>query len=345
VRFGLALLSIGLSLWALEPIGAAAQGTLQSAPPRIWYRAGEGCPDRDAFLARLSARGVEARAAEAGDPIDFVVTLGVGAGGSAVGSVERQSSSGTVALRRLEDASCEAVADALALTLALAHEREAAPASSAPTAALQPPAPATTPGSTQPAQATAVPASAPAPAATPAPAASTSPDPEPSFRFGLAAGVTASLGLAPAVLPGGALQLSILPPTTFRSELRIGAFGGFGAGEVGARDYDLWLVGGALEACLPGGRAPISSCVGLGVADLIVKGQGAGGRASDLPWVAASALLRGSLALSRSVALEAQIGVVVPLTRYELFAGPELEAYESPVLGGTAGVGVSVALR
>lgn len=325
---------------------AAAQGTAQSAPPRIWYRGGEGCPDREAFLARLLARGVEARAAEAGDPIDFVVTLGMGAGGGAVGSVERQSSSGTVALRRLEDVSCEAVADALALTLALAHEREAAPAPSAASVGLQPPAaptpgPITAPAPRAPA-ATAVPDSAPTPA--PAPAAEPPPDSASKFHFALAAGVTASLGLGPGVLPGGALQLSIVAPTALPAELRIGAFGGIATGEVGARDYDLVLVGGALEGCVPGGRAPVSPCVALAVADLIVKGQGSGGRDTDLPWVAASALVRGSLELGRAVALQAQIGLVVPVTRYELFAGAQREVYRSPAVGGTAGLGVSVAL-
>ena len=353
MRSGLAWLLIGVSLSALGPMHAAAQGTAQrdtaqSAPPWVWYRSGEGCPDGEAFLARLLARGVEARAAEAGDPIDFVVTLGMAAGGGAVGSVERQSSSGTVALRRLEDVSCEAVADALALTLVLAREREAAPTASAAPAGLQP-ADAATPGPTmEPAQgapaAPVVPDSGPAPAPAPAPAAEPAPDPASTFRFAVAAGVTASLGLGPDVLPGGALQLSIIAPTAVPIELRIGAFGGFASGEVGARDYGLLLVGGALEGCLPGGRAPVSPCLGLAVADLIVKGEGSGGRDSALPWVAASALVRGSLELGRAVALQAQVGLVVPLTRYELFAGPQRKAYKSPAASGTAGLGVLVAL-
>jgi hypothetical protein len=152
------------------------------------------------------------------------------------------------------------------------------------------------------------------------------------------------LGIGPEVLPGSALQLSIVAPTAVPGELRIGAFGSFASGELGTRNYNLLLVGGALQGCVPGGRAPVSPCLALAFADLIAEGGGSGGRDSDLPWVAASALVRGSLDLGRAVALQAEVGLVVPLTRYELFAGAQRAAYRSPAVGGTAGLGVSVAL-
>jgi hypothetical protein len=67
--------------------------------------------------------------ARAGDRIDFVVTLDRDQRGS-TGSLERQNSGGTVAIRQVEATSCDAVADALALTLALSTDDD--PATGAP---------------------------------------------------------------------------------------------------------------------------------------------------------------------------------------------------------------------
>ena len=92
----------------------------------IWYRSAQGCPEADAFLSKLSARNVRSRLAQVGDTIDFVVTLGVGPDGRGRGVLERQTQTGTVAIRKVEDAGCEPIADALALTLALSIEGHAA---------------------------------------------------------------------------------------------------------------------------------------------------------------------------------------------------------------------------
>jgi hypothetical protein len=93
----------------------------ETQPAGIWYRSAEGCPTGPEFLERLRSAGVEARLAEAGDRVDFVVTLGASSGMSS-GRLEKQTRSGTVAIRQLDGASCEQVAEALALSLALARE-------------------------------------------------------------------------------------------------------------------------------------------------------------------------------------------------------------------------------
>lgn len=67
---------------------------------------------------RLSGRAA-VRLAKAGDHIDFVVTL-VADEADVVGRLERQTQSGTVAIRELRDKECARVADAIALSLALA---------------------------------------------------------------------------------------------------------------------------------------------------------------------------------------------------------------------------------
>lgn len=85
----------------------------------VWYRSAEGCPDAPQFLARLGDRASLARVAQAGDYVDFVVTLTATEQGSS-GRLERQTQSGTVAIQEIRDRECARVADALALSLALA---------------------------------------------------------------------------------------------------------------------------------------------------------------------------------------------------------------------------------
>src|SRR5262249_62000627 len=114
MRSGAWLFGVLAFFATLFPSGPArADGVRASL---VWYRSADGCPDGAAFLARLEARGVRARLADVGDPIDFVVTLGNGPGG-ARGLLERQTESRTVAIRRLDGGTCGPGADALALSL------------------------------------------------------------------------------------------------------------------------------------------------------------------------------------------------------------------------------------
>jgi hypothetical protein len=85
----------------------------------IWYRTSEGCPSGDDFVQRLADLGRAAHLADAGDHIDFVVTLGVGTPKSS-GRLERQTTGGTVAIRDVEAENCSQVSEALALSLDLA---------------------------------------------------------------------------------------------------------------------------------------------------------------------------------------------------------------------------------
>src|SRR5690349_11532312 len=114
-----AIVGLALALAMPKEIAKAETPSL----PLIWYRSGEGCPDGAGFLQRLEARGVRARLAGVGDPIDFVVTLGVD-GDGARGLLERQTKTGTVAIRRLDGGTCDEIADGLALSLTLADAPE-----------------------------------------------------------------------------------------------------------------------------------------------------------------------------------------------------------------------------
>lgn len=107
------------SRWAALPLALAAPAFAETEPPAVWFRASETCPSGAQFLEKLAAHSRKARLAQAGDHIDFVVTL-VADGRETVGRLERQTDAGIVAIRELRDATCEEVADALALSLGLA---------------------------------------------------------------------------------------------------------------------------------------------------------------------------------------------------------------------------------
>lgn len=112
-------------------------------PPRravVWYRSAERCPTGDEFVSLLGELGGLVRLARPGDHIDFVVTL-TSTDEVSHGQLERQTQAGTVAMRELEDSSCDRVAEAIALSLglALAPPRQAAPFSAAGTASASEP--------------------------------------------------------------------------------------------------------------------------------------------------------------------------------------------------------------
>ncbi|HEX7452962.1 MAG TPA: hypothetical protein VF294_11780, partial [Polyangiaceae bacterium] len=159
-----------LALVARSEVAAAEPPHLAA----VWYRAAAECPAGQDFLAKIDG-ATRAHLAQAGDHIDFVVTL-LTSGNETVGRLERQTDGGTVAIRELRDATCERVADGLALSLGLALDptqpsapadaNAQAPAGLQPEAAPVPPVesaapPSAAPVITGPAPVIAVPAPAP----------------------------------------------------------------------------------------------------------------------------------------------------------------------------------------
>lgn len=330
--------ALTVGLVALLHAGAA----LAREPVAIWYRSGEGCPDADAFLLELERRATPARLAGMGDPIDFVVTLGTD-GSRGWGRVERQTERGTVALRELEAATCEAVAPSLALSLVLAIEPEAVPG------AAPPPAPA--PGAAPPVPG---PTSEPAPAA---PAASgtqragaAAGRAEPALALTWAAGAAVSMGTqlgAPAFGGGPFVELALRPgeaPLGLSPALRVSGFATLPRGVT--EDVSAWLLGGRVEVCpwvVRFGAIELSPCAGAELAALEAEREAPDQPEDTSLWAALAGHGRAAWLVTGHLALEAQAGVSLALGRHDFIAEtPPRVVARTDALGFTAGLGASV---
>lgn len=305
---------------------SATQASAQESPISIWYRSSEGCPDGSSFLSQLRELGQTARLAEVGDRIDFVVTLGSNESKSS-GRVERQTQRGTIALRSVEDSSCEAVARALALTIELAldpdapkqeEQRHMLPegsglaeteraAESEPRADRQLAAPASVP---------------PKMTAPPEHGASTGFSRRgKSFAFG-AQGFLAT-GLAPDPLPGAALFAEASTSAPLSASARVSFLAAYRTSSPRESEVSFSLWGGRLEGCPLsfGSKLTIAPCIGAELGALRAVGLDQLGRADAGFWAALVGHARAAYALSEFWWLDAQIGGLLPLVRYEV--GPE----------------------
>ncbi|HEU5074161.1 MAG TPA: hypothetical protein VFU02_08310 [Polyangiaceae bacterium] len=348
----------GLSAWS---------SIVHAVEPSIWYRTGDGCPDGASFLERLGRQSVSARLAAVGDHVDFVVTLGSTDAGSS-GRLERQTSGGTIAIREVQAPSCEAVADALALTLALTLDpasqnlTEKAPssedASSREEAPPAPPPPPTTTAAAADDAATVQGHNTRLPGRTslpnaPPPSAGISTLSEPDARsidaaeeklvVRLGAAVAAwDLFEGPWLLQAGPFG-ELEAPRSFsvpRATLRVALQGGLRPdADASAR---VWLAAGRVEAC-PLAVGPRTSSLHPCVAsDFGVIDASAGGVNDTAFWSAVAAHVR--FRFERGLlALEAQLGGIVPLTRYEIqAASTQVSLEKTSAIGFAGGVGVSV---
>jgi len=313
-----------------------------AAPVSIWYRTTDGCPNADAFVGRLATQGVEARIARVGDHIDFVVTLGQEAGQS-LATLERQSAERTVSIREVHAATCDAAANALALTLALTVDPEAT--TSAPVSA-------------QPAVATTA-AVIPPPSAEPPPATTAAREPPPKdagstteavapdahttrFTLGLQGSVGTLVSGAP--LWGGNVFAAVASRRGLRPSARVSFATGVQSGPV--EDVTLSLYAGRLEGCPAelGRTVSVSGCAALDVGVLRASSRASGGESDSSFWGALWGLGRVRYAPTESPwTAEIQGGLTAALTRYRVASGspPETLAEVKPWgVGLAAGAGV-----
>jgi len=323
-------------------------------PAVLWYRSTQGCPDGADFLQRIGDRAPLVRLAEAGDRVDFMVTVAVTPEGAS-GRLERETDRGTVAIREFEAANCDRVAKVLALNLALALD----PDRSTPEAADEPPAPPTAAGSAD-AEPTATDKGtkrserrqAPAPEVEQPTPTRVAPrdekedreatEVEPArWRVGIQGG--AQGGILPGLLArgtafvevGGAFE-PLLPDLT----LRAAAVGAIGSSDTSSGVISQSLLAGRLDICpvsFGGSVLSFRPCVAGEV------GQMRASRAyrdSSL-WAALGVHGRVMWILASTVAVEAEVGAMFPLSRYDVAAGSTV-LYRSAPAGLSGVMGASV---
>jgi hypothetical protein len=298
---------------------------LETRTTLIWYRSAEGCPDGPQFLVRLESRGVRARLARVGEPIDFVVTLGTGPDG-ARGLLERQTETKTVAIRQLDGGTCDQVADAIALSLVVANTPRA---EDAPVASVVSPAP--------------------PPAERPTPIVAARPTPPERLRWALGFQGGALFGAAPAPLLATDLFVDLrLPSSGVLREpvLRLAALE-MQSSTSGSAHVAVFVVGGRVEACPLRLGTPVvglSPCVATTLGAIRSAASGPAGLVDHGFWGAVDFLGRLSFRVARPVSVELQGAAVVPMERYEFVSEKTGYAYHVPAVGFSALAGAAVRL-
>lgn len=346
------------SRWALIGVLLSASSGAEpaSTATSIWYRSSDGCPDGAAFLERLDQLGRSARMADAGDTIDFVVTLGSKDGGS-FGRLERQTERGTVAIREVEAPACVEVADALALSLDLAldpGQADRAP----PTAPPPPTAPvaseaaasqrtkgvpeAPPPRRSEPAQATSSSQLAPSAPSAANDEASREAASTPVAQVGAQGMLVTGIGDAPLL---GAGIFGELPLGAVSSRLSL--WGATRASTIDDSTLRLSLFAARLEGCvwpLGTSRLYFHPCVGADLGVVSARYAGPNGGNDMAAWVSPTLLGRGVWSVAERLSLVAQFGVYLPLFRYDVGEPGEDPLASTDPVGVHAGLGLGLAL-
>lgn len=349
-RSGTTLLALALSC------GAARAESSSGAS--VWYRSAEGCPDGGNFLGRLTARSARAHLANAGDHIDFVVTLGPATGGYS-GRLERQTTGGTIAIRELTGESCGQVADAVALSLALAIEptsRDHGGKSTTRGTETAQPIAADNDDVDTAKNPYGAPSVAPTARVAPSPT-TTNPQhdvagdrghseapPTSEARAGswtvLVMG-TLGTGLAPSVLPGAGafVEYATDSPRTFSPAVRLGITASRGSSTTEVGMLAVTIAAARIEGCplrFSGGTMRFRPCLGFDVGSIAAD---AAGVSDASPWVAGRLGGRLDWQLDTLFLVEFAADAELPFTRYEI--GSETRTvYETAALGFAAGIGV-----
>lgn len=315
----------------------------EARAPTLWYRASESCPTAADFVGKLADGGHPLRLAQAGDHIDFVVTLQA-AGEQALGRLERQTDGGTIAIRELHDATCERVADALALSLGLAVDPRAFAAAPEPAAAPSLPAePAREPViEVAQSHADASPVASPIPTS-PANAAREQPLRSAHWSVGLSLGALYGIATHP-VARGDAFVTFEPPPSAVLPDLslRLGLVGAYGTFSTPIGAVQRTLLAVRAEACpvrLGGERLALRPCLASELGVTRVAQDEAAASDSSL-WFAPGLGLRGEFGLSRRLRLEASASGLVPIPRHEIFAA-DAPVYRDAIIVVSGALGVS----
>jgi hypothetical protein len=306
----------------------------------------------------LAEHSRRARLAQAGDHIDFVVTL-VAERNETVGRLERQTNSGTVAIRELRDATCEQVADALALSLGLAltpghSDAEPLVAKSGDDSSDSARAPIETGSSETASGSSPELTSPPAATATAAPVAPprvpTKAAPAPNPEWSVGADLGAMIGITTHPLPRGELFVDFKPALRHllpNLSLRGGLVGTAGSSETAIGPVQRWILAGRAEACpvaWVAGRFDVRPCVAFELGADNASGHGGSSLDDHGIWAAPAARLRLAFDLQpKLVSLEVSGGALIPLIHKEILAGSQ-SLYRDATVVFHAGLGISIRL-
>jgi hypothetical protein len=332
---------------ALVTLGASRAAAQTAAPVAVDYAGHAGCPSADRFWSSVAARTSHARRAPPRDAVLSFRVLIERRSAQSVGRVVIESRDGGREERLARDASCEQVADALAVIVALAVDSNASPEESTTPAQDAPRA-----RPTQPVVSSRPPVESPL-AAAEAPRASPAVAPPPPRAAGLEGlfgfealgegGTSADLSW------GGALFAQLDAAAGWRSSMRASFVYARGApmplvtGEVQTD-----LVSGALDECparLAIGRSLLLGLCGreeLGVVTATGQ-QLPQHRSASAPWFALGGVTRLEWAPVDWWRFEMQGGAVVTLDRHAIVVSPPRTVLdELPAVGAVVALGGAV---
>jgi hypothetical protein len=308
--------------WVAGCLAAAAAVSLPArADPGVEaiavdYDAPPACPSVDAFFAEVLARTPKARRASAPSGVrTFSVLLTTGTDES-LGRLFIRAPDGTESERDVAGDTCAEVVSALALMTALAVDPQASTQAVAPT-----------------------PAPAPAPA----------PSPAPSWHLALTFDASVEDGVSARPLFGAPIALEglapsgALPSPSFRLAFQRASSGAVDVG--GPTATFTWTLAIA-EACphrWDVGSLSLSPCARVEAGTLEATGANVVPAHDDThPWVALGAVAKAEWTFARPMFLDFETGIRFPLYRTTYFFEPDNPAFQLPVVGGVASLGLGV---
>jgi hypothetical protein len=358
---GGALKTRGIGLGALALVATAPLGAARAEVPRLSLRwsAPPGCPSEARVVSEVD-RLLGKSAARPREPLRVSAMIDEDPPGRFRVSLETRGEGGP-RLRVLHASSCQALADAAAVIIALAIDPEAVAAAPEPPPPALPPSP---PPALPPAAPPSPAPSSPRPLSSRPPPARVSPRglvsarpprPPPARRasvpvlFHVQGWVLGDVGSLPGAsfAAGGALGLSV---ASFRIEAGAGAFPSRAAVIVNrpTAGGDVSLVLGSLGACrdvLSSRRFEIAPCLGAELGRLHAEGFGVSSPASGSAlWSALKAGGSFSWVPVSRFALSLRLDAVVPLARPAFVLDNVGPVFRSGPVAGRIGLGIEARL-
>jgi hypothetical protein len=298
------------------------------------YSADAGCPDKSELVRQVARRARDAELVETGGQWRFVVRLSR-SGAQAEGTVVSRT---TEPPRRVSGASCAAVAEAVALIVAVTLDPSLI-------LDLNPP---TLPAEPSPPQSTLPPRTA-----EPAPLASEPPRTSSSVEFALGAGGWIIAGPAPSSLLGVSVFGELASGAVGRPRLRLAlSHATTGSIDVGSGAAHFELSSARLEGCPAGfgrGSFELVGCLDLEAGRVAAEGLSRGAvrqtQESSRLWFELG--LMGRLAWSPVSPLQIELssGVGFPFTRRAyIFENPREIVHEPPLIAARVGLGLAARL-